>query len=205
MRSLLLGLLTLALTACGQEETAERPDPEPIDRQDTAYFTGMIIPDHDGPKGQIWIAGKDAPLWFSNVRDTKAFTLLPEEQGKRIRAIYVQDIGQAESWDHPGPDAWIEARDAHYVIHSGRRGGMGAPEPVPFATRDGAQAFAAREGGEVVTWDGIPRDFVLGDPHRGASDDVSGHDGDDMDGSGDMDAPGDASGHGANGGGGSDS
>ena len=166
MRSVAILAVFLTLAACGQEEATELPDPEPIDRHDSAYFTGMIIPDHDGPKGQIWIAGHDEPLWFSNVRDTKSFTLLPEEQGKQVRVIYVQGLGKAESWDHPGREAWIRTTDAYYVIHSGRRGGMGAPEPVPFATEEGAKAFAAEEGGEVVTWEEIPKDFVMGDPHQ---------------------------------------
>jgi copper chaperone NosL len=38
---------------------------------------------------------------------------------------------------------------------------MGAPEAVPFAERSAAKAFATRHGGEVVSFDLVPRDYVL--------------------------------------------
>jgi copper chaperone NosL len=163
-RALVAILLALSLTACGEEEATEVPPPAKLDRTAAAYFTGMIIVDHEGPKGQIHLRGRKEPLWFSNVRDTVAFTMLPEES-KDVAAIYVHDIGKAESWDHPGPDAWMPAREGIYVIGSARRGGMGAPEPVPFSSRQAAQAFADEEGGRLVTFDEIPHDFVFGDPH----------------------------------------
>lgn len=161
-----IAMLGLAVSACSEDETGQVPPPQGVGASDSAYFTGMLITEHEGPKGQIHLADQEEPLWFSNVRDTKAFTLMPEEQGRKIRVIYVHDIGQAESWAHPGADAWIEAHEAYYVIGSGRRGGMGAPELVPFGTEEGAAAFAAQEGGEVTTWEDIPEASVLGDPHR---------------------------------------
>lgn len=164
MRVLVAVLLALSLTACGDEETAEAPPPAKLNRTAAAYFTGMIIVDHEGPKGQIHLRDQEEPLWFSNVRDTVAFTMLPEES-KEIAAIYVHDIGKAESWAHPGPDAWMPARAGIYVIGSGRRGGMGAPEPVPFSSREAARAFADVEGGKLATFGEIPRDFIFGDPH----------------------------------------
>ena len=48
----------------------------------------------------------------------------------------------------------------------GRRiaqGGMGAPETVPFSDRPAADEFVAQHNsGRVVTFDEIPRDYVLG-------------------------------------------
>jgi len=163
-RVFLAVLLALSLAACGENEPVEAPPPAELDRTATAYFTGMIIVDHEGPKGQVHLRGRKEPLWFSNVRDTVAFTMLPEES-KDIAAIYVHDIGKAESWAHPGPDAWMPAREGIYVIGSGRRGGMGAPEPVPFSSREAARAFADKEGGKLVAFDEIPREFIFGDPH----------------------------------------
>jgi hypothetical protein len=47
--------------------------------------------DHPGPNGQIFIKGQAEPVWFASVRDTVAFTLLPEEP-KDVTAIYVNDM-----------------------------------------------------------------------------------------------------------------
>ena len=62
----------------------------------------------------------------------------------------------------PGAENWVEARQAYYVIGSSIRGGMGAPETVPFSTRAAADEFASENGGEVVSFPEIPPDYVLG-------------------------------------------
>ena len=157
------GLLLLALllaTACGEERTAEAPPPAELTRAAIGHYCNMIVQDHKGPKGQIFLSGKSEPIWFSSVRDTLAFTLLPEEP-KDIAAIYVNDMGRA-SWDKPEPGTWIEAKDAWYVIGSARQGGMGAPEAVPFAQRADAEGFAAAHDGRVVAFSEIPSDAILG-------------------------------------------
>jgi copper chaperone NosL len=87
--------------------------------------------------------------------------LLPEE-AKDVRAIYVSDMAKAPSWDNPGVTNWVEARQAFFVIGSTKQGGMGAPETVPFSDRAAADKFAADHGGRVVTYDEVPRDYVLG-------------------------------------------
>ena len=77
-------------------------------------------------------------------------------------AIYVNDMGAANAtWDVPGKGNWIPADSAFYVLGSAREGGMGAPETVPFASRDAAEAFAKAEGGEVMTLSAIPEEAVL--------------------------------------------
>ncbi len=162
-RRLFATVSALLSTACGEEKVAEVPPPARLDRKATADFTGMITSDHDGPKGQIGLGGQDTPLWFSNVRDSVAFTMLAEEPDGI--ATYIHDIAGAEPWAHPGPDAWMPARDSVCVIGSRRRGGIGAPAPVPFSSHKAAQAFADSEGGRVVTFDEIPRDFIFGRPH----------------------------------------
>jgi copper chaperone NosL len=119
----------------------------------------MIVIDHPGPKGQIFLSGEETPVWFSSVRDTIAFTLLPDEP-KSIVAIYVTDMGRAD-WDHPEPDTWIDAKTASYVIGSSRQGGMGAPEAVPFAEQAAAQRFTEAYGGEIYSFEEIPPDAIL--------------------------------------------
>lgn len=156
-------LLILALAACGKKE-AELPPPVAIPADAIGHFCNMNVTEHAGPKGEIMLKGQDKPVWFTSARDAIAFTLLPEEP-KDIRAIYVNDMGKSASWEHP--DAWIEARQALFVIASDQRGGMGAPEAVPFSERPAAEAFAAAHGGQVVDLAHMPRDYILGTPPGG--------------------------------------
>lgn len=153
-------LVTLVLNACGEpDQAAAVPPPGELTRDAIGYYCNMIVVDHLGPKGQVFIGGHDEPIWFSSARDTIAFTLLPEEP-KNITAIYVNDMGRA-SWERPEPDTWIDARRAWYVLGSDKVGGMGAPEAVPFADQSVAEAFAEQHGGEAVPFDQVSRDYVL--------------------------------------------
>jgi copper chaperone NosL len=163
MPALRLATLALAalLVACGEAEIAEAPPPIEVTDDATGHYCGMLLDTHDGPKGQIHLAGRDDPVWFSSVRDTVAFTRLPEEP-KDILAIYVNDMGRATDWARPEPGTWIEAEAAWFVIGSGRRGGMGAPEAVPFGSEEAASGFAAEHGGEIARLADIPDDYVLG-------------------------------------------
>ncbi|NVN88287.1 MAG: nitrous oxide reductase accessory protein NosL [Rhodopseudomonas sp.] len=158
----------ILLTGCKQD-AAEAPLPPPVALNADAMgvFCGMNLTEHPGPKGQIITASRIDPFWFSSVRDTVAFTLMPD-QPRDIRAIYVSDMARAPSWELPGETNWIDARKAFFVIGSRKQGGMGAAEAVPFGERAAADAFAAANGGQVVTFDKIPSDYVLGsDPPAG--------------------------------------
>lgn len=172
-------LTTFLLVACTDENAQQKasvPTPSEITREDIGYYCNMIVADHLGPKGQVHIGGRDEPLWFSSVRDTIVFTMLPEEP-KNIAAIYVNDMGRA-SWENPEAGTWIDARKAWYVVGSNKVGGMGAPEAVSFAAKTDAEVFAGKHGGQVVAFDGVPRDYVLNDAsqsmqagmHHGAGD-----------------------------------
>lgn len=158
-RTDLLGIALLCLAGC----SGESPDPPPpaaeLGADDIGYYCNMIVVNHDGPKGQIFLTGRNEPLWFTSVRDTLAYTMLPDEP-RNIAAIYVNDMGRA-SWDQPEPGTWIDARQAWYVLGSEMTGGMGAPEAVPFRERAAADAFAARHGGEVLVFDTVPEDRIL--------------------------------------------
>lgn len=152
-------LALLALAACKEE--AEPPAPHTLTDAAVGRYCGMMLTEHDGPKGQILLEGIDEPVWFSSARDALAFTFLPEEP-KDIAAIYVSDMGAATTWADPGADNWTDARAASFVIGSTAQGGMGGAEAVPFADPAKAAAFAAEHGGEVVAFDAIPADYVLG-------------------------------------------
>ncbi len=162
MRALVFVLLVafaLPLAACGDDKSAAPPPPRPLDPDALAYYCGMVVADHPGPKGQIILTDRDDPIWFSSVRDAIAFTLSPSEP-RNIAAFYVNDMTDTD-WNKPGPDTWIDAYRAWYVIGSDKRGGMGAPEAIPFKEKAAAEAFAATHGGSVVSFDAMPKDYIL--------------------------------------------
>jgi copper chaperone NosL len=163
----------LALAACNDTRTAEAPPPQTPTAAAVGHYCGMAVLEHAGPKGQIILASRKEPVWFSSARDAFSFTLLPEEP-KDIRAIYVSDMAKAPSWDKPGESNWIDAKQAFYVIGSRVKGGMGADETVPFSDRAAAEKFAAENGGRVVAYAEVPRDYVLGAAEATGA--VGGHD-----------------------------
>lgn len=152
-------IVFVALTAC-RDEQAATPPPADLTEASVGYFCRMILTEHAGPKGQIHLAGQDAPLFFGQVRDLMAYLKGPEREAE-ITAIYVSDMGRAESWAEPGRSNWIEAKSAVFVVGAGVAGGMGAPEIVPFADRAAAATFIAIYGGTAVPLDQIPDDAAL--------------------------------------------
>ena len=165
-REVLLGLLSLAACSRG-DSAAAAPPPREVTDASVAQFCGMALTEHAGPKGQIFVRGLHDPYWFSSVRDAFAFTML-QETPKAIAAFYVSDMARAKNWDQPEPGMWVEARNAYFVIGSRHRGGMGADEAIPFGAAAAAQAFANANGGRVVRFAEMPKDYVLtatsGDP-----------------------------------------
>jgi copper chaperone NosL len=151
----------LAVTGCSDDQATPMLGPVAMTETAIGHFCGMNVLEHPGPKGQIRLGPNPEPVWFSSARDLVAFTLLPEES-RNISAMYVSDMSKAESWDAPGAENWVDARQAFYVIGSSVRGGMGAPETVPFSTEAAAAAFAESNGGAVVGFADIPPDYVLG-------------------------------------------
>lgn len=159
MKYLLL-IPLLALGAC-KEEASVIPDPMPMTEEALGYFCQMHIAEHGGPKGQVHLAGQPQPLFFAQARDVVAYLKTPEREAV-ITAVYVSDMGAASSWRHPGKDNWIHAEQATYVVGAGVAGGMGAPEIVPFADPQAAQAFIAIYGGTLMSFDQIPDEAALG-------------------------------------------
>jgi len=127
-------VLVLALAGCNDKKTAETAAPHELTGSAIGNYCGMNVLEHPGPKGQIILASRIQPVWFSSARDTLAFTMLPEEP-KDIRAIYVSDMAKAPSWEEPGANNWVDAKQALFVVGSRIKGGMGADEAVPFRPR----------------------------------------------------------------------
>ncbi len=154
-------LFALALAAC-QDDTAQNTDPLALTPETVGYFCQMNLLEHEGPKAQIHLDGlPGAPLFFSQVSDLVVYLRLPE-QSHTVLAVWVSDMGApGATWAEPGAANWTDARTAHYVVGSAMRGGMGAPEVVPFSDPAAAQAFAAENGGSVMQLDAIPDTAVI--------------------------------------------
>ena len=157
----LVVFMGLSLTACLEEELVELPSPLPLTGEPIGYYCSMTVADHHGPKGQIWLKSKDQPIWLSSVRDTIMFTLLAEEP-KDILVIYVSDMSKDEAWKNPKHNSWIEVNSAHFVTGSSKNGSMGAPEPIPFASKEAANLFSLSHGGKVVAFSTIADGSTLG-------------------------------------------
>lgn len=163
---LALALVAAALTACNENASVKLPVPHEVSESSVAEFCGMTLDEHPGPKGQIFVkALPDHPYWFASVRDTIAFTMLPEAP-KDIAAIYVNDMGKAKNWAQPEPGTWVEARKAFFVIAGRKHGGMGEDEAVPFSDRAEAQRFMAEYGGKLVRFNEIPKAYILSSNER---------------------------------------
>lgn len=157
MRRALLAVLLLA--ACRSEEAAA-PDPIRMTAEALSHFCLMQVSEHPGPKAQIHLDGFADPIFFAQVRDALAY-LKGAERDAEIAAFYVSDMAAAPSWERPGAENWIAAAEAAFVVGADVRGGMGAPEIVPFGTQAAAQAFARDEGGVIMRLDEIPAATVL--------------------------------------------
>jgi len=162
-------VLAVAVAGCKKETAQSAPPPVALTAAAVGHYCGMNLTEHAGPKGQIILANRETPVWFSSARDAVAFTMLPEEP-KDFRAIYVSDMAKAPSWEDPGATNWTDARKASFVVGSRVRGGMGAPEAVPFSERAAAERFAAENGGRVVSFADIPRTYILDAGGESASD-----------------------------------
>ena len=160
-KSLALAVLVAFTVSCSQGQAPHTPPPpQEISADAVGHFCGMLLVEHPGPKGQIFLTGQPDPVWFASVTETFAYTFLDEEP-KNIAAIYVTDMGRAGNWEKPAPGTWIEARKAVYVIEGHSRGGMGANEAVPFANPEQARRFAAENGGRIVSFEAMPKSYIL--------------------------------------------
>ena len=145
------------LSGCG-DKVAEQTSlaPVEIDRSTSCELDGMLLADYPGPKAQIHFAGQDKPAFFCDTVELFN-TLLAGEQVRPIRAVYVQDMGQAD-WNEP-KGHWIDAKTAVYVLGSKRHGSMG-PTIASFAQQADATKFAGEYGGKVLRFVDIQRDMV---------------------------------------------
>lgn len=160
LRPAVLLAALLLLSAC-KEDVAQAIVPQEMTPETLGHYCQMNLLEHPGPKAQVFLEGNAAPLFFSQVRDAIAYARGPEQVAP-IVAVYVNDMGAAgATWDAPGKGNWIAADKAFYVVGSARQGGMGAPETVPFSSREQAAAFVLAEGGRVLALADVTDAMVL--------------------------------------------
>lgn len=153
----------MALLGCGQETAskAELPVAQMLTAESIGHYCMMDLSEHTGPKAQLYIKSRlDKPYWFSTVKQVFMFRELPEEP-KDIVAIYVTDMAKVTDWSVPNADSdWIDATQAHYVINSKFIGGMGAEDALPFSDKAKAEKFIAEHGGQIVSFEEMPKDYI---------------------------------------------
>lgn len=152
--ALFAGLLLSSLAGCGAVDESV-PLPVEIDAGTSCTLDGMLLADFPGPKAQIHYA--QGPVdFFCDTIEMFSIYLRPEQQ-KRIRALYVQDMGQAD-WDAP-QGHWIDARSAYYVADAALRGSMGKTL-ASFADEAAARAFMEQHGGTLYRFDEVTPEMV---------------------------------------------
>ena len=154
-------IVVLTMAACREDVAATGPDPVAMTDEALGHYCQMALSEMDGPKAQIHLAGLPDPIFFAQVRDGVAYLKEPEKT-QEINAFYVSDMSQADSWENPGEENWINAMDAFFVVGAAVTGGMGAPELAPFGKRADADEFVAQYGGEVLRIAEVPAQAVLG-------------------------------------------
>ncbi|MBC2775856.1 MULTISPECIES: nitrous oxide reductase accessory protein NosL [Rhizobium] len=160
LRSLIIVGSLVLLVAC-QENAVQDIKPKDMTAETLGHYCQMNLLEHSGPKGQVFLEGMPAPLFFSQVRDAIAYMRGPEQMAP-ILAVYVNDMGApGATWEKPGDGNWIAIDEALFVVGSNRQGGMGAPETIPFTNRQKAEKFARAEGGRVLSLNEITDDMVL--------------------------------------------
>lgn len=148
------------LVGCGEApESGRSLEPIAIETGDECHVCGMLITRFPGPKGEVFVQRREAPLKFCSTRDLFVWLRQPESAAI-VEAVYVHDMGQA-AWDSPGLEHQIPAGSAWYVVGSGQRGAMG-PTLASFAERGAAEAFAEAHGGRVLNYDEIDLEVLEG-------------------------------------------
>lgn len=152
---ILLPLCAAAVLAGCGEAVQTPPQPVEITRDTYCSLDGMALADYPGPKAQIHYA-QGKPDFFCDTVEMFSIYLRPEQQ-RRVRAVYVQDMGQAD-WNEPRGH-WIDAKTAFYVAGSRMRGSMG-PTLASFSREQDAKAFAAKNGGKLLRFGEVTPDMV---------------------------------------------
>lgn len=151
--------VALALAGCQGRQQPTRRAAMAIAPDALSASCGMRIAGSPGPRGEVFVQGRKAPLIFGSTRDLLGYVLQPENQA-RLDGVYVQDSGRVD-WRHPSDaaDSFIPASKAYYVAWQTLPGSMG-PTLASFADRGQAMAFRQVHGGQVLRYRQITPELV---------------------------------------------
>lgn len=144
------------LAGCqGEPESASESQlPVTIGDADECHLCGMIINRFPGPKGEAYMHADQPPFKFCSTRELLTFLLQPEHS-RQFRAAFVHDMA-VSAWHAPdaSADAFVDARQAWYVIDHDLPGSMG-PTLASFRQREDADRFISSHGGRVLAFEEI--------------------------------------------------
>lgn len=145
---LMLVALCLGLAGCSNQDevVASIEQVVAIEDGDECHLCGMIIGNFPGPKGQLYERSQSGVRKFCSTRDMFAYLLDPERQ-HNIKSAFVHDMALTP-WGNPEEGAYVDARQAWYVVGSNRKGAMG-PTLASFSTEQHAKIFADKYGGKL--------------------------------------------------------
>ncbi len=149
-------VLALALSGCGpKDDKSASLGPAAIAEGDECHLCGMLISQLPGPKGQA--VSQRHLHKFCSTRDLLNWALDPEHSAS-VTELWVHDMAQSQ-WHNPADTAFIDGRQAWYVLGSRARGAMG-PTLASFADQAQAQAFAKQQGGQVLAFSALSLDTL---------------------------------------------
>ncbi|HVM83347.1 MAG TPA: nitrous oxide reductase accessory protein NosL [Candidatus Binatia bacterium] len=163
-----LGLLAaglLLLAACSKQDAV--PQAQEPDANAVAYFCHMTLAEHEGPKAQAYMRGRDKPYWFASASEAFVFLQTEVFQPNDLLALYVNDMSRG-TWEHPAPGAWVEIHKAVFVLDSSKTASMGGKEAVPFASEAAAEAFVKQYGGTIVDFAAAAKALAVDQPTSGS-------------------------------------
>ena len=157
--NILLGLTAIFGLICCTPSNDEHITRQPvaIENYDECHLCGMIILNYPGPKGQLYEHGSTEIRKFCSNRDMFAYLLDPEHQ-HNIQQVFVHNTSKI-SPDSSNNDAFIDARQAWFVVGSQYKGAMGHAL-LSFADEKDAESFAKQYGGQSYRFDQISLDIM---------------------------------------------
>lgn len=147
----LLALLMLGLTGCGEkEQPVQSLEPVGFHADDECHVCGMVVLEFPGAKGQA--VEKGSVKNFCSTGEMIGWWLQPENRVLDAR-LYVHDMAHG-TWENPDDSHLIDAKSAWYVAGTSLKGAMGAVL-ASFADEAAARKLAEEHGGRVLRFEEI--------------------------------------------------